>query len=124
MSRSSKKNPNKSDDQLHDNPVNSELQTSNKQENKQETVQEVLEKLEKEFNIKLETLNELREEYNKIRDKIVSAHDDVFRAYQKLSITKESFLFNTINVQQKELSKYIPQRREDNVVHSVEEESG
>lgn len=104
-------------------PQQPQHNSDSQQPAKQETVQEVLSRLEREFNSKLEILNELREEHNKIRDKIVLAHDDMFRAYQKLAVTKENLLVNTINVQQKELSKYTPSPREDNVFPAIEEES-
>ena len=92
------------------------------QDGKQETVQEMLSKLEGDFNTKLASLNELREEHNKLRDKIVLAHDDMFRSYQKLMLTKENLLVNTVNAQQKELAKR-SDSREDNVLPLVEEES-
>jgi len=90
---------------------------------KQETVQEMLAKLEEDFNTKLQALNELRDEHNKLKDKIVVCHDDMFRSYQKLMLTKENLLVNTVNAQQKELAKRNePPHRDDNVLNSVEEE--
>ncbi len=115
MSRNIKKNDKKKAELsvIHEDLPVSNVSNVDNTEEKKESVQELLSRLEEDFTSKLNILNELREEHNKIRDKIVLAHDNMFQSYQKLMVTKENLLVNTVTTQQRELAK--KNGRDDNL---------
>jgi hypothetical protein len=60
-------------------------------------MQEELKKLETAYADNLKELDAAKNEFNKLKDKIISLHEETLLSYNRLTIYKESLLVNAIN---------------------------
>lgn len=98
------------------------------QESKQPSAQEVLEKLRDAHVEKAKTLSDLKEQYLKLQEQILSAQEAAFKSYQNFVMASEQNMINIINAQNEQLKALqaakgsakpslptIPEARSDNV---------